>query len=98
MSYIDEKKKLMHRKKEILEKYKIFFSEVMVLGKDINKLENEVNHPCQEIDIFQFYTNDSEMQKIFRLMSALMYVEKPNDKEIVESLRENIKINFKKSK
>lgn len=35
MSYIDEKEKLIHRKKEVLEKYKTFFSEVMMLSQDM---------------------------------------------------------------
>lgn len=46
--------------------------------------------------MFLFCTGDDEMKKITRLMSALLYVEKPNDKEIVSALKENIKINADK--
>ena len=98
MSYIEKKMDLLRKKEEILREYDDFFREVMEFGKDARNLENEAKNPMQQLDLVQFITEDVEMIKLFRLMSALLYVENPSDKEIIAALKENIKINVKKMK
>ena len=48
------------------------------------------------VDYMKSFTDSEEMNKIIRLISAFLYVEKTGVKEIIKTLKENITINVKK--
>ncbi len=100
-NYSEMKNELLKQKKEIEEEYINFFNKVMKFGNLATDIANTVQTENDCLDYVKLA--NGELEKMNRLMIAMMYVEQPQDKEIVKLLMENIKImnspqnnNFKK--
>lgn len=97
-NYYDKKRELLLERVELLKKYEYFLNEVLVFNNKINGLGSEIKNPNELMDYMKSFTDSEEMNKIFRMISALLYVEKPCDKEVIEALKENITISVKKNR
>ena len=100
-NYSEMKNELLKQKKEIEEEYAIFFNKVMKFGNLCADIANTIQTENDLLDYAKLA--NSELDKINRLMVAMMYVEQPQNKEIIKLLMENIAImnspqnnNFKK--
>lgn len=97
-NYYDKKRELLTEKVELLKKYESFLKEVFGFNSKINELQKGIENATELMDCMKFFTDNEEMNKIFRFTSALLYAENPGDKEIIKTLKENIAINVKKNR
>lgn len=100
-NYNEMKQELLNKKKEIEEEYTPFFNKVMSFGNLCTNIGDAIQNENDFLDYAKLA--NSELDKINRLMIAMMYVERPQDNEIIKLLMENITItqeeknnNFKK--
>lgn len=93
MSYKDKKQEILIKRDSILEKYYSLLKDVLEFGHELNNMDMEITNEAEAIDLKVFIIND--LAKTTRLMAALLYVEEPQDKEVIGALKENISINKK---
>ena len=99
MNYEEKKKELILERYALLKEYKKFFYKTMKLASKISDIDNSNLLTSKEkLDWMMFSCNDKEMEKITRLVASLLYVESPEDKDIIFNLQENIEINNTKTK
>lgn len=78
---------------EIIEYYKSLFIKSLKYSGFSLELANARLLPHEMVDFIKFISNDIESMKITSLLTALMYVEYPNNPEIVATLRRDMFMN-----
>ena len=97
MNYQEKKEELINRNDSLLKEYEILFYKTMRLAVDMWNLEENLElTPQEKIDWIMFNSTNEQMEKFVRLAAALQYVETPKDKDVINGLKENIKINNSK--
>ena len=75
----------------------VLFNETMRLAyeHDMNNVFEGIEDDSLEnrIDWMTVESQSETLRKMTRLTASLLYVEKPEDKQIVENLQENIEVN-----
>ncbi len=97
MKYIEKKQELRKKRDELFNKYAVLFNETMRLAyeHDMNNVFEGIEDDSLEnrIDWMTVESQSETLRKMTRLTASLLYVEKPEDKQIVENLQENIEVN-----
>lgn len=97
MKYIKKKEELRKKRDELFNKYAVLFNETMRLAyeHDMNNVFEGIEDDSLEnrIDWMTVESQSETLRKMTRLTASLLYVEKPEDKQIVENLQENIEVN-----
>ena len=97
MKYIEKKQELSKKRDELFNKYAVLFNETMRLAyeHDMNNVFEGIEDDSLEnrIDWMTVESQSETLRKMTRLTASLLYVEKPEDKQIVENLQENIEVN-----
>ena len=97
MKYIEKKQELLKKRDELFNKYAVLFNETMRLAyeHDMNNVFEGIEDDSLEnrIDWMTVESQSETLRKMTRLTASLLYVEKPEDKQIVENLQENIEVN-----
>lgn len=97
MNYTERKKRIIEQRNLLLKQYLKLYRSSLQLAKEISKLEHEPMKYNEKLDWLRFSTSDKDMIKLTRLIISLLYVEDPQNKEIISSLKDNININYTKS-
>ena len=93
-TYTTKKENIQNNASKLLENYKLLLDDTMIIGSNISHMfDGNAANSNEIMDWVKFSSTDKDMQKISRLMVALMYVEYPQDREIVNALQENIALN-----
>ncbi|MCI8460638.1 MAG: hypothetical protein HFE81_04505, partial [Bacilli bacterium] len=96
MKYIEKKQELRKKRDELFNKYAVLFNETMRLAyeHDMNNVFEGIEDDSLEnrIDWMTVESQSETLRKMTRLTASLLYVEKPEDKQIVENLQENIEV------
>ena len=97
MKYNEKKQELRKKRDELFNKYAVLFNETMRLAyeHDMNNVFEGIEDDSLEnrIDWMTVESQSETLRKMTRLTASLLYVEKPEDKQIVENLQENIEVN-----
>lgn len=93
MNYAERKKDFIQKRDLLLKQYAVLRHSALQLASEINKINNEPMDFNEQLDWIRFSSNDKDMEKLTRLIISLLYVENPQDKGIISSLQENIKVN-----
>lgn len=96
MNYEEQKSLVIRKREELFKKYNQFYNETIRLAALVAELCDLPQNVNQQADLMYFITGDEDSRKLTRLLSAIQYVEKPNDRVIVDALKENIDINRQK--
>lgn len=92
-NYSIRKDKIQKTAAKLLQRYESLLVDTLEFGSSISHIFECDMDISEAIDWLKFACNDENMKKINRLMAALMYVEYPDDKEIINTLQENIALN-----
>ena len=97
MNYTERKNRIIQKRNLLLKQYISLYRATLQFASEINKLENEPMKINEKLDWLRFSTSDKDMEKLTRLVISLLYVEDPQNKEIINNLKENMNINYTKS-
>lgn len=99
MDYNNKKTELLNKQTIVLQKHKELLREVceLVVGLQ-NLLENNNNSMDETVEWIRYMSQDKDVDKSFRLAAALQYAENPSDIEVVQTLKNDMKLNRVKAK
>lgn len=93
MLYDSKKKELIALRDEILRDYQSLLAKSLKLGSISSELYGIASLTGNVTDFVKFVETDLDTMKATSLVAALMYVEYPEDKEVVQTLKRDIDIN-----
>ena len=99
MKFIEKTDVFYEKSRDLLKDYGAFYQRAMQFASEMEHLFEPTDfNSTQQFEEWlsgfrKINASDEKMVKITRLLSALRYVEMPNDKQIVSELEENIQLN-----
>ena len=94
MGYNEKKFEMEKKGKKLLEEYDKLFLDTMFFMSELGNLpDKEKFNFIEGLKWMDFIFSDEDVVKITRLAVALQYVNEPTNKEVIDSLKENIKTN-----
>jgi len=99
MKLIEKTDDFFEKSRDLIKDYDAFYQRAMQFASEMEHLFEPTDFNSTQqfeewLSLFRkINASDEKMVKITRLISALRYVEMPNDKQIISDLEENIQLN-----
>jgi len=90
MSYKSSKETVIKEREALFREYENFLRKTLQLSSKVSAMSGEVTNSVEARDFANFLSNDEEMKKLTRLTIALLYTENPENKEVLEKLKDDI--------
>jgi len=94
--YIKKKNELLRSCKSLLEEESILYRKALQTSQLMNELIKCEKTPYEDIDVIML-TSEEDIEKLTRLVISLLYVENPDDKEVVEHLLGDIHLRMEET-
>ena len=93
MNTIEKQLEMQRKGEELLRTYDKLFWNTMSFISELGHYQDKANlNMIETLEWMKFIINDEDMVKITRLAVALQYVKEPTDREVISSLKENIRV------
>ena len=99
MNTIEKQLEMQRKGEEILKTYDRLFWNTMSFISELGHYQDKANlNMIEALEWMKFIISDEDMVKITRLAVALQYVKEPTDREVISSLKENIRVSAKNAR